>query len=181
MTKYLDTLIKDVLEHSESKVWSNAVNEWEVVDVREDRNLSSMCICGKEGLRYLFRIRNSINNNTLFPIGSRCIKKFERNDLNMLVDVKEKLFVLFHALQSAEYITLDSTYFSRNLIEYLYDEGVFAPTRYNKYDGINDYEFLLDMFNQRKEPNSNQQGKINGIIAYSIIPYLQKELSERII
>ena len=72
-------------------------------------------------------------------------------------------------------------FFCRVRTNHLYDEGVFAPARYNKYDGINDYEFLLDMFNQRKEPNSNQQGKINGIIAYSIIPYLQKELSERII
>lgn len=54
------------------------------------------------------------------------------------------------------------------------DEGVFRATKYNNYDPENDYNFMLQMFNQRLEPTSRQQSKINAIIMNSIIPYIRK-------
>ena len=98
-SKYLQTLIKNVLDNSESKTWELAVTEWEISDVEEDENLEESCICGKEHLRYLFTIKNKLNGNTLYPIGSSCIKKFERDDLKYEVDVKEQLFKLLHAVE----------------------------------------------------------------------------------
>ena len=65
------------------------------------------------------------------------------------------------------------------LIKYFFDEGVYN-CEFNKYDGQNDYEFLIKMFNKKNKDSisKNQQRKINAIIINQIIPYL-KELLEK--
>ena len=113
---YVKNLIKTVIEKSVNKSWNTAVLEWEIDDVIEDEDNESSCICGKENIRYLFTIKNINNQNTLFPIGSSCIKKFDREDLNELTSVNEKLFKLFHAVKANEFITLNSEYFSRKIL-----------------------------------------------------------------
>ena len=79
---YMERLIKTVIELSHGNDWDTAVVEWEIIDCEEDSTLSESCICGKEHLFYLFTIKNIITGSTLFPIGSSCIKKFGRDDLN---------------------------------------------------------------------------------------------------
>lgn len=178
---YRETLIKDVLENSVESTWNKAVFEWEIIDCIEDDFNESSCICGKENIKYLFRIRNVKNGNELFPIGSSCIKKFERDDMNELTSVKEKLFQLLHAIQSSEFISLNSEYFSRKLLKHLFEEGAFQPSEYNNNDGENDYEFMLKMFNKRSEPTDNQKRKIRAIIVASIKPYLVQQLKNKIV
>ena len=60
----------------------------------------------------------------------------------------------------------------------MYEEGAFAPNKYNRYDGTNDYQFMLDMFNKRNksEITEQQHRKIRGLIAYSIKPFLRERL-----
>lgn len=89
---YVERLIKRVIELSQSSDWDTAVAEWEIADCEEDDTLSESCVCGKEHLYYLFTIENAINGNTLFPIGSSCIKKFGRDDLDDEAAVREKMF-----------------------------------------------------------------------------------------
>lgn len=50
--------------------------------------------------------------------------------------------------------------------------------KYNRYDGTNDYQFMLDMFNKRNksEITEQQHRKIRGLIAYSIKPFLRERL-----
>ena len=50
----IDTLIKTVLNNSESSTWREAVEEWEIIDCREDIYADSQCVCGKENIKYLF-------------------------------------------------------------------------------------------------------------------------------
>src|SRR5690606_23361619 len=125
--------------------------------------------------------KNSINGNTLFPIGSVCINKFEREDLKIQTSVFEKLYQLHHAIEDGEYITLTSDYFSRHLIKYLYDSDVFEGNKYNNYDGYNDYDFLLKMFNRRnKELNSSrEEGKIKALIMV-IREFLQTNFAHKV-
>lgn len=137
------------MENSIGDDWESAVMEWEIEDCIEDEELKSSCICGKENLRYLFTIHNIYNHNILEPIGSSCIKKFGRIDLNEQVSVSEKLFQLMHAIEKGEYISLTSEYFSRNLLR-----------------------FMLKMFNKRTAPTYKQDAKIKAIIMNSIRPYL---------
>lgn len=134
MHNYHETLIQTILENSVSSNWSNVVNEWNIEDCIEDEFNDSSCICGKENLRYLFTIKNLRNGNTLFPIGSTCIKKFDRTDLNEQTSVNEKLFQLLHAIQDNEFISLNSKFFSRKLLKYLCDDGAFLPTKYNNHE-----------------------------------------------
>ena len=134
----------------------------------------------KENLRYLFTIRNRETGRSLYPIGSSCImKKFERDDLDYEVDVQMDMY-RFSACygKRGERIELTSKYFSKKLLYALYEEGAFAPNKYNRYDGTNDYQFMLDMFNKRNksEITEQQHRKIRGLIAYSIKPFLRERL-----
>lgn len=106
---YWERLIRRVLELSTANDWDTAVTEWEIADCEEDDTLSESCVCGKEHLYYLFTIENVVNGNTLFPIGSSCIKnlvekiwmtkwQFEKRCSNCIM--QWKITSLFLFLQS---------------------------------------------------------------------------------
>lgn len=175
---YYQNLIKSVLEASTTDKWEIAVREWDIVDCQEDEKHLSECVCGKENLRYLFTIRNRKTGISLYPIGSTCIEKFGRDDLDSEVNVQLDMYHLVHAIESGERIELTSKYFSKKLLFALYEEGAFAPNQYNGYDGKNDYQFMLDMYNKRNKSNITEQQhrKIRGLIAYSIKPFLRERL-----
>ena len=59
---YVKNLIMTVINHSESSCWEDAVTEWEIYDCEEDDSCSSECICGKENIKYLYTIRNELND-----------------------------------------------------------------------------------------------------------------------
>lgn len=178
---YKENLVKPVLEASVSKVWEIAVQEWDVFECDEDETAETSCVCGKEGIRYLFEIRNRINGNTMYPIGSRCIRRFGNKDLSSQVGVYEKMFKLYDAIKAGVHIELNSRYFTKKLLVYLLDQGAFPATQYNGQDGENDYRFMLDMFNKRDKSaiTSSQQRKISAIIAYSLKPFLARRLNAR--
>lgn len=175
---YTNNLIKKVIENSLSESWNSAVLEWDISNVFEDQANESSCICGKENIKYLFEITNKENNNYLYPIGSSCIKKFNRDDLNEITSINEGLFKLFHAVKENKYLTLDN--FSRKILRYLFNEGAFKPNQYNNFNAENDYNFLLKMFNRRNNPTEKQLKKIRAIIVTSIKPYLIDLLDEKV-
>ena len=84
---YYSNLLKTVLDSSESDTWEEAVREWDICDCEEDKHCSSFCICGKEHLKYLYTIRNRKTRRILYPIGSSCIKKFERDDMEETIKI----------------------------------------------------------------------------------------------
>ena len=176
---YVERLIKTVIELSQGNDWDTAVKEWEIADCVEDDTLSSSCICGKDHLLYLFTIENVVNGNVLFPIGSSCIKKFGRKDLDVGVTVRKKMVKLYRAIEDNQPILLSPEFFSRNLIKKLYAEGAFN-CEYNGYDGYDDYKFILKMFNKRDKSSitSEQQEKIHAIIA-ALKPHLQQKMTQK--
>ena len=178
INQYYENLIKRVIDLSESNVWERAVQEWEIFDCEIDDAMTEACVCGKEHLRYLFTIRNTENGNELYPIGSTCINKFEREDLDYEVSVYEDMFRLIRAVENNEYIELTSEYFSRKLLGYLLDNDAFEPNKYNDFDGENDYNFMLQMFNKRNKDEiyDSRQRKINAIIANSILPFVRNRI-----
>lgn len=178
---YFNNLIMTVINASESNGWLDAVEEWEIYDCEEDEDCCSRCICGKENIRYLYTIRNIYNGEMLFPIGSSCINKFERIDLRDETALIEEQFRLLHAVESNRYLSLSTEFFSRKLLKWLFEEGAF-DTSYNQYDGEEDYEFMLKMFNKKDKDaiTIKQDRKIKAIIMNSIKPFLQKRLKEKI-
>lgn len=177
-SQYYNSLIAAVIDASRSKHWEEAVTEWDIVDWEEDENCESSCICGKESIRYLYTIRNRETGIILYPIGSSCIKKFGRSDFVEKISIYEGMFKLYRAVRNNDMIELTSEYFSRKLLLQLYNDGAFAPTQYNHYNGVFDYRFMRDMFNKRDKSNITdaQRRKIRAIIGFSIKPYLQRNL-----
>ncbi len=150
----------------------------DIIDCEEDEDASSDCICGKEHLKYLFTIRNKVTQKVLYPIGSSCIQKFHRDDMDDVVKVKENMYKLYHAIERKEHIEMNSKYFSKKMLYYLYELGTFEGNCYNGFSGENDYYFLLNMFN-KKDKNTitpRQRRKVNCLIAYSIKPVLDDVL-----
>ena len=181
-SSYYRNLIQRVIDKSVADDWETAVYEWEVYDCEEDEFLESSCICGKEDLRYLFTIINSRNGNVLGPIGSSCIKKFERDDMAEDVSIKEQLFKQLHAIENNQYIMLSNEFFSRKLLGYLMDEGAFRANQYNHFNPEVDYNFLLKMFNKRDKSTitRSQSNMITAIIMNSIKPFLRALLATKI-
>lgn len=177
MSVHYETLINSVIEASESKRWEEAVQEWEVFSCDEDETRTTNCICGKEGLRYLFTIYNNKNGNKLFPIGSSCIKKFGVTELYEDASLWEKEFELYHAIENNKFITLKDGLFSRKLLYKLYVDGAFQANAFNGNNPYNDYKFMLDMFNKR-EPTEKQMRRCTAIILNSIKPFIKKKLNK---
>lgn len=176
MASQFEQLVKAVVAQSESSDWITAKGEWTITDVSEDEDAETQCVCGQENLRYLYTIQNQLNDNVLFPIGSQCIKQFDETDLANEVITYRKLLELKQAVDSKKFITLDSTYFSKKLIKYLYDEDAFRASQYNNYDPHKDYEFMLKMFNEQKDPTNKQQKKIKALIMSAIIPFAKTKI-----
>ena len=103
---YYENLIKNVLNASNADSWELAVLKWEILECEEDETCSSICMCGKENLKYLFTIHNKYNGNSLFPIGSTCTNKFGRIDLKNEIVVYGEMFKLLHSVKEGKYITL---------------------------------------------------------------------------
>ena len=142
--KYLKKLVRKVIELSESNTWKDAVTEWEIYDCDEDMNCSSTCVCGKENIKYLFTIINTYNGNKLFPIGSSCIKRFGREDLEKETSVYESIFK-----------------YSRTIKE----------NKSNSNNHNNDYETLLNMINKKNNNiTERQKNKIKDIVSKSVEP-----------
>lgn len=83
--------LKDMLKRlSESE--KNFLFEWTVEPhYEEDTNCNGVCACGQHGLRYLYKIRNLVNENTLYPIGSKCIKEFGSSIMTHQINVIERI------------------------------------------------------------------------------------------
>lgn len=119
MSIYRENLINAVINNSNANNWDDAVLEWDIADCIEDETCSESCVCGKYGLRYLYTIVNDRNGNALHPIGSCCILKFNRIDLNEKISVREGMFHLLHAVEDNQFIELSPKFFTRKLINEL--------------------------------------------------------------
>lgn len=179
--RYYENLIEEVIASSESKAWQQAVKEWEILSCEIDENQTESCICGKDRLKYLFTIKNSENGKELFPIGSSCIKRFGREDLQDEIVAYEEMCKLVLMVEKNEYIEFNADNFSRNLLHFLYNENVFEANKHNCYNAENDYLFMVSMFNKRnkEEIELSKKKKINAIIRYSIRPFLEKRIKVR--
>jgi hypothetical protein len=168
------TLVQAVLESSNSSLWRVAVSEWEVVDLEEEPEGTGVCVCGQTNLVKLFTIRNRLNGSNLFPIGSVCVNKFERDDLNRQVELLSDLHSLRKTLVAGDDIELTVDYFSRAMLEYFWHRGVFTPDQWNYGDGENDYDFLVKMFNKRNKDSITvpQHKKIYMLLQRKVVPFV---------
>ena len=117
-----------VLEASSSKTWDIAVSEWHVVGCHDNGNTSGECLCGHEGIRYEFTIKNSVNGKELSQIGSTCILKFENDELKNEVEGWKAAIKLLEALEARKPgVRLDGM--NRDLVETITSSWWICSTR----------------------------------------------------
>lgn len=87
--RYIENLSSAVLPLSLSQDIKEACKEWvayRYIYLHE----GTTCICGKEDIRRVYEIYNETTDELLYPIGSKCIKKFDNESLNTVVRVLEQ-------------------------------------------------------------------------------------------
>lgn len=169
-----ESLVRAVVASSRSNVWAVAVDEWQIVDLQEDSSGTGVCVCGQQNLVKLFTIRNELNGSDLFPIGSVCVNKFGRADLDRNVDLLTGLHTLRKAIVERRDTPLTSEYFSRAMLEDFFFRDVFTPDQWNHDDGENDYNFLVKMFNKRDKDSitTGQHNKIYMLLQHKVFPFV---------
>ncbi len=58
-------------------------DEWFVIESQYDPYAGLKCVCGKENIHHHHVIRNRFNNAVIDPIGSKCVKRFEIEQLGI--------------------------------------------------------------------------------------------------
>lgn len=169
----------EVVAISCAKDFESARYEWDLVDRDIDPTASQNCVCGKEGLRYLFTIRNRVSGAKLSPIGSSCIKLFGREDLDQQTNITIQMYAVLAEYKENGSLKLKGGTITRAVLKQLYEEGYFIPTTYNNGNPELDYQFLVDMFNKRKEPSEAQQKKIWVLLSRTVGPYLERTLTPK--
>lgn len=165
-------LIDEVMNCSKADDWQNAKTEWQIVNYTEvelTEDDGHTCVCGKEGLKHLYTIQNTITKKTLFPIGSVCIKKFENEGLNSQLNYWKQLLELKNAAVAYgkdDRIDFyrDKKKFSRKLIRYMF---------YLDFINYEQKNFLIKMFNKTGEPTQKQKNYIWVIVNKYIYPKLE--------
>lgn len=127
--------------------WDIARLRWHVTDMTEDETASSECVCGQTGLRYRFTIADDVSGAELFPIGSDCIAHFDVLAMTSAATVLADFAALTSAARGG---VLDlKGDLSRRRLALLHRRGMLADR---------EFEFLVSMFNRRREMTLRQQG-----------------------
>jgi hypothetical protein len=170
-----ETLKKVIEDSSVAADFYRAVDEWTVTAVEEDPIGQGECVCGQQHLVYMYTIGNQKNGRKLEFIGSKCVQHFQNSGLNLQVTVFRGLFELRKKILAGDRITLTSEYFSRGILQWLYEEGAFPANEHNDGDPHRDYTFLLDMFNKRNKDDVSpaRRRKINGMLYYTVNPFVR--------
>lgn len=159
-----ESLQRQVVDQSAADTGFGARREWRVDNMEVDVDALTKCVCGNHGLKYLYRIVNAVTGYELEPIGSVCITQFENPEMDLEVGELRDLVDLDAAMRRGELNSIHGGGFSRRRIAALYRYGAFDPGPYNRWDGYNDYEFVLDMFNRRNEPTVPQARKLAAVL-----------------
>ena len=169
---------------SEANTFEEAVNEWDIVDFTIDKSRKGQCLCGQKNLKHCFTIKNTKNGNTLKYVGSDCIAKFGREDLNQKAreltrrdkGVNALIEKALH-LGKNKKLSLRDPLFTPETLQFMYEDGCFVETKFNHGDIQHELDFLLDMIN---EPywTKKQDIKVKAIIREQIYPYLRRKYAE---
>jgi hypothetical protein len=126
MKKIRFTLTQKILDDSKSKIWDQAVKEWENIDVYETDDPET-CLCGHFPIKEVCVIKNK-ETGVVHNVGNCCVKKF----LGLRPDM---------VLKSVKKITKDITS-SVNVqaLEFFYNKN---------YIDCKDYSFYFDTWRKR--------------------------------
>lgn len=175
-------LADQIIEKSVSNSLQRAVREWKVTGCRTE--CDETCVCGQQHIKYAFQIRNKRTGETLYPIGSDCIKKFYGGHMYNEATVIQQICMLAD-MYSEKQLSWKKTHktalplehydikegFSRKILEYMYDHNAFRGSKYNHWKPEEDFEFTMHCFNNM-QVNPRQEKKMR-VMAMNCVRWAQ--------
>ena len=138
-----------VLEASKADTWEQATKEWSEVSLIFNGIGRSNCVCGN-AIKYAYELFNGVTGKRLFPIGSDCVRHFQRISLDQQLEEEERLLRKLENLtrkaQKKEAIRVNKTDFDERLINWLWKKGAFKSNRGNQFSPEKDYQLFLEVF-----------------------------------
>lgn len=146
-------LIEIINQNSTSENFQTNSREWSVMECIDQGEDTERCICGKEGIRYCYRIYNNKTNKSLYPIGSSCIKKFNNEDMNSQMKTLTELADFKRYFK--EVVLLAITKNEYNPIEFKWLKNPDILSNLLMIGLLNgwEYSFILDVRYKRKLSN----------------------------
>lgn len=157
-------LLDGVISASVSTDWQEAKSEWAVVDYYESSGES--CLCGKENITHCHTIENTTTGETLGPIGSSCIEKFESPEMNDDMSLTRTFVELNNAFNN--YVEIDNIKTllrNKKLITQISNDNVFDEST-NKFYG--------QMVRKRTPASDKQEAWFKRLVFYDVKPYIQE-------
>lgn len=162
-----------ILEYSVSCNLKEAIQEWDIESVDNNLCKDSQCICGHKNIRFEYKLKNRINKNIMFPVGSVCIREFNRSDFKERSQVYETLLTSI----SDGFIQLSTLKekFNRKTLMFLYDSGAF-DIGVSLRQGWMDYKFILRLFNRRSSDAISDKAldRYTMIMNNRILPWIKE-------
>lgn len=174
---FVKQLRRVIVKNSVADNWEEAVKEWQPIDLTYDPEVDSTCVCGHPNLFYLYTIKNMKNGKELFPIGSSCIQRFKRKELTSKIVSFEAVIAIYKAMMGWEPIEFTNKYFSRGLIDHIYERGGFKPNSFNYRNPSNDRDFMKSIFNKHYKYmiSDSDWVRVDAIMKHCILPFIKKE------
>lgn len=138
--------LRRAVEAASGLAWDAARMSWRVSGMSEDVESVGECVCGQTGLRYLYNIADSRTGAELYPIGSDCIEHFGDPELMSAASDLADLAALKRAVMVNGTTDLKRD-FTRRRLATLERRRMITPA---------EFEFLIAMFNRRREMTVNQ-------------------------
>lgn len=154
---YLKRLSSVICEYSKSKNFKDAVLEWEYhtdIDLGIKQDFDCLCLrpfcncisdkineygyyygscsCSYNRLRYIYYIINN-NNNFILSVGSCCIKKFMKENGELIKDINEKLKMKHLENCLREQIPINNI----SIMGYCDNDKMYIKKRYKDLERIN--------------------------------------------
>ncbi|MDJ0454070.1 hypothetical protein [Gordonia amicalis] len=146
--------------------WDIARRGFDVTDIEEDERVGGECVCGQQGLRYLYTITHRVTGVSLYPIGSSCIGYFGVAAMTDRARDLRDLVELAAVARGGELLVLrgKGKHLTAAKLLALYDAGAFPATSWNRGRPADDYNFLLRMMRKRNEPSAAQKRKVDALL-----------------
>lgn len=158
-------LLDGVMKASVADDWQEAKTEWAVVDYYESSGES--CLCGKENITHCHTIENTTTGETLGPIGSSCIEKFESPTMNDDVSLSRTFVELNNSFDN--YVDIDeirTLLRNKKLLSQISNDNVFGDDKTNTFYG--------KMVRKRTPGTEKQEAWFKRLIFYDVKPYVQE-------
>lgn len=175
----------EVLSHSAANNFIDAAKEWDVISIYQDPDQT--CVCGKEGLRWCYKIRNRVTGEVLYPVGDVCIHHFGSEMMDQTAADMRHVLEIGIASATTPGVAMpvrsarNGGTFSRATIDALQRAGALAPRDGDGVGGLTDQEardLLLSEFNARNY-DAARAAKALAIVERRIRPTLWNDFGIR--